>query len=73
LSENQDTGLDEIVYEIDYCLSRADLVGNQFMINLIAFKNESQENIAELPFGRYSIEIDRSPLLNLISGNAQGH
>lgn len=72
LSENQDTGLDEIVYEVDYALSRSDLVGNQFMINLISFKDGPQESVGELPFGLFSIEIDRSPLLNLISGNSQG-
>jgi hypothetical protein len=72
LSENQDTGLEEIVYEIDYAISRADLVGNQFMINLISFKDGIQENVGELPFGRFSIEIDRSPLLNLVSGNTIG-
>jgi len=72
LSENQDTGLEEIVYEIDYALSRADLIGNQFMINLVSFKEESQENVAELPNGRFAIEIDRNPNLNKISGNTIG-
>jgi hypothetical protein len=72
LSENQDTGLEEIVYEIDFVLSRADLVGNQFMVNLVSFKDGSQENVGELPFGRFSIEIDRNPNLNLISGNTLG-
>ena len=72
LSENQDTGLDEIVYEIDYACSRADLIGNQFMINLVSFKEGSQENVAELPNGRFSLEIDRNPNLNKISGNTIG-
>jgi len=72
LSETQDTGLDETVYEIDFALARADLIGNQFMINLISFNEGGQENLAELPFGRFSIEIDRNPNLNYISGNTQG-
>ncbi len=67
LSENQDTGLDEIVYEVDFTISRADLIGNQFMLNLVSFRDGPQENVTDLPNGLFSIEIDRNPLLNLIS------
>ena len=72
LSENQDTGLDEIVYEIDFSISRPDLVGNQFLLNLVTWKDEEQENVGQLPFGRFSIEIDKAPLLNLVSDQTKG-
>lgn len=72
LSENQDTGLDEIVYEVDFVISRADLVGNQFMINLVSFRDGPQENVTDLPNGLFSIELDRNPHLNLISDAIKG-
>ena len=72
LSENQDTGLDEIVYEVDFVISRSALIGNQFMLNLVSFRDGEQENVAELPNGVFSIEIDRNPHLNLISSQIIG-
>ena len=72
LSENQDTGLDEIVYEVDFTISRADLVSNEFMNNLVLWRDGPQESVTQLPFGVFAIEIDRAPALNLISDQTKG-
>ena len=72
LGEQQDTGLDEDVYTIIGSISRADLVANSFMDNLETWNAEAQELPVELPFGRFSIEIDRAPRLNKISDQTDG-
>jgi len=72
LSEQQDTGKDEEVYTIDFAISRADLVGNQFLLNLETWNGDAgQENLV-LPFGRFSIEFENIPLFDLISNGTQG-
>ena len=63
LAEQQDTGLDEDVYRIEGVISRADLIGNQFLINLETWNNEGKD-LPALPFGRFFIELDRAPLKN---------
>ena len=73
LGEQQDTGLDEKVYEIDFAISRADLVTNQFLINLELWNEEDggQESLT-MPFGRFSIELEEAPGLQLISDATKG-
>jgi len=73
LSEQQDTGKDEEVWTIDFAIARADLVGNQFLVNLEAWNGDidSQENL-NMPFGRFSVEFVGVPLLNLISDATKG-
>ncbi len=72
LGEQQDTGLDEDVYTVIGSISRADLVANSFIVNLETWNAEAQELNVELPFGRFSIEIDRAPGLNKISDQTDG-
>ena len=72
LGEQQDTGLDEDVYTVEGSISRPDLVGNAFINNLETWNNEAQELQIQLPFGRFSIEIDKAPGLNKISGQTDG-
>lgn len=73
LSEQQDTGKDEEVYTIDFAIARADLVGNQFLVNLELWNGDinSQENL-EMPFGRFSIEFQAAALLDTISDATKG-
>lgn len=74
LSEQQDTGKDEDVFTIPFIISRADLVGNQFLVNLELWDNEDvggQENL-ELPFGRFSIEFQDNAHFDFISSATQG-
>lgn len=71
LGENQDTGEDEYVVQIEGSISRADDVTNAFKINLNSFESGEQENLA-LPMGVFSIEIDRDPHENLISDVTKG-
>ena len=42
------------------------------MINLVDFKEGSQESVTELPNGRFAIEIDRNPHLNKVSNATVG-
>jgi len=72
LGEQQDTGLDEDVYTIIGSISRADLAVNSFINNLETWNEEAQEFDVELPFGRFSIEIDRAPGLNKIADATDG-
>lgn len=72
LGEQQDTGLDEDVYTIQGAVSRADLVVNVFMDNLVDWNEGEQETPIEFPFGRFSIEIDRAPALNKIASQVDG-
>lgn len=74
LSEQQDTGKDEDVFTIPFSISRSDLVGNQFLINLESWDNEDvngQESLP-LPFGRFSIEFEDNPHFDFISSELQG-
>jgi len=74
LSEQQDTGKDEDVFTIPFVISRSDLVGNQFLVNLESWDNEDvggQENL-ELPFGRFSIEFQDNAHFDFIAGATQG-
>lgn len=73
LSEQQDTGKDEEVYTIDFVIARADLVGNQFLVNLEFWNGDidSQENL-DMPFGRFSIEFQAVALLDLVSDATKG-
>jgi len=74
LSEQQDTGLDESVTEFKGIISRADLVVNVFMDNLINW-NEEETNGQEspvLPFGRFAFDIDRAPKLSQQSNATTG-
>lgn len=71
LSEQQDTGKDEEVYEIDFVISKADDVSNSFIVNLLDFNANDQE-LPVLPFGRFSIEIDRAPGFNRVSNATDG-
>ncbi len=66
LGENQDTGTDEDTIQIEGTVSRADLVGNAFKVNINSFRDDGQEN-NDLPMGRFSIEIDRDPGENVIA------
>lgn len=74
LSEQQDTGKDEDVFTIPFVISRADLVGNQFLVNLESWDNEDdggQENL-ELPFGRFSIEFQDNAHFDFIADATRG-
>lgn len=72
LGEQQDTGLDEDVYTIEGSISRPDLVANPFIDNLETWNEGAQENQIQLPFGRFSIELDKAPRLNKISSQVDG-
>ena len=71
LGENQDTGTDEDTIQIEGSISRADLVGNAFKVNLNSFRDDGQEN-TNLPMGRFSVEIDRDPGENIIASATLG-
>lgn len=73
LSEQQDTGKDEEAYTIEFVISRSDLVGNQFLINLELWNDEvgGQESLA-LPFGRFSIDFDDNPHFIELSDATKG-
>jgi len=74
LSEQQDTGKDEDVFTIPFVISRADLVGNQFLVNLELWDNDDvggQENL-ELPFGRFSIEFQDNAHFDFIADATRG-
>lgn len=66
LGENQDTGTDEDIIQIEGVVSRADDLTNVFKINLNSFRDDEQETTI-LPMGRFSIEFDRDPHENVIS------
>jgi len=71
LGENQDTGTEEDTIQVEGSVSRADLVGNAFKVNLNSFRDDGQESNA-LPMGRFSIEIDRDPGENVIASATLG-
>lgn len=73
LSEQQDAGLDESVTEIKGIISRADLISNVFMNNLVDW-NESEEGqeSTDLPSGRFAFDIDRAPRLSQESNATTG-
>ena len=71
LSEQQDTGKDEEVITIYGAVSRAELITNQFMLNLFAWRDGSQESTT-LPFGRFSIENDGNPHMNIDASATTG-
>ena len=71
LGENQDTGELDLIYRIDGVVSRADDITNQFKANLNAFEQGEQETTT-LPFGKFSIEIDRDPHENISSSATIG-
>ena len=71
LGENQDTGTDEDTIQIEGSVSRADLVGNAFKVNLNSFRDDGQEN-TNLPMGRFSVEVDRDPGENVIASATLG-
>lgn len=64
LSEQQDAGLDENTIEIKGIISRADLIANEFMNNLVNWQDESPQESTVLPFGVFAFEIDRAPRLS---------
>ena len=65
LAEQQDAGLDEKVYEFKLIISRADLITNIFMNNLVNWDEDDngQESTA-MPFGRFAFDIERAPKLS---------
>lgn len=71
LSESQDTGLGETVYQLVGTISRSDDITNSFLVNIENWSNESQESNA-MPFGRFAIELDRAPLLNILANASVG-
>ena len=63
LGEQQDSGLDESVYEFSGVIARADLVSNIFMNNLVNWNDEAPQESIALPSGRFAFDIDRAPRL----------
>lgn len=65
LSEQQDAGLDENTIEIKGIISRADLITNVFMNNLVNWnEDEDGQESTVLPMGRFAFDLDRAPKLS---------
>jgi len=73
LSEQQDTGLDESVTEIKGVISRADLISNIFMNNLVDWNEEDEgQESTDMPFGRFAFDMDRAPKLSQAADATKG-
>lgn len=72
LGEQQDSGLDESVYEFTGVISRADIVTNIFMANLVEWNDEGPQESTSLPSGQFAFDINRAPHLSQKSDATTG-